>query len=253
MIKLFRNTRKSLIKENQTTKYLLYALGEIILVVFGILIALQINNWSENRKQRTIEKVYIENIKIDLKLNLKSLKNFIAERNNTITSVELVLDFFNAKKTLDVDAFNFHSLTVMEWYPFENNDNTYQELLNSGQLSILSNKTMKDSLQNLQNNLSIIRFIESEMEEDYERYLYDKFFEIIDLDTSIENLKAQVSKSETLPELELTEVKTLLENRTFKNGFVLAQFNSEDLIVEYKNMMNTTEQIIILINQELDK
>ncbi|MFT5848319.1 hypothetical protein [Psychroserpens sp.] len=64
----------------------------------------------------------------------------------------------------------------MGWYSFENNDNTYQEHLNSQQLSILSNKATKDSLQNLETILNTIHFIESEIEEDYERYLYDPFF-----------------------------------------------------------------------------
>jgi len=253
MIRLFKKTRQIFINEGKTSKYFKYAIGEIILVVIGILIALSINNWNENRKQKTIEKVYIENIKTDLELNLKSLQKYIAERNKTVASVEVVLAFFEARKNIDVNKFNFHCLTVMEWYPFENSDNTYQELLNSGQLSILSNKIIKDNLQNLQNNLNTIRFIESEMEEDYERYLYDQFFETIDLDTSLKNLKSQSSTAIEVPKLDVIEVNTLLENRTFKNGFVLAAYNSEDLIKEYKNMTATTEQLILLIDQELDK
>ncbi|GLU45473.1 hypothetical protein Musp01_30970 [Muricauda sp. NBRC 101325] len=50
MIKFFRNIRKTLLNEGKTSKYLKYAVGEIILVVIGILIALHINNWNENRK-----------------------------------------------------------------------------------------------------------------------------------------------------------------------------------------------------------
>jgi hypothetical protein len=49
MIKLFRNIRKNLLNEGKTTKYLKYAIGEIVLVVIGILIALSINNWNSNR------------------------------------------------------------------------------------------------------------------------------------------------------------------------------------------------------------
>ena len=50
MIKFFRKIRKSLLTENRFSKYLLYAIGEIILVIIGILFALQINNWNENNK-----------------------------------------------------------------------------------------------------------------------------------------------------------------------------------------------------------
>lgn len=52
MIKFFRKIRKNMIKENRTSKYLVYAIGEIVLVVIGILIALQVNNWNEERKTR---------------------------------------------------------------------------------------------------------------------------------------------------------------------------------------------------------
>lgn len=56
MIKFFRHIRKRLLSENKFSKYLLYAVGEIVLVVIGILIALGINDWNENRKNETIIK-----------------------------------------------------------------------------------------------------------------------------------------------------------------------------------------------------
>ncbi|WP_162919882.1 DUF6090 family protein [Hanstruepera ponticola] len=55
MIKFFRKIRERLLTENKFDKYLLYAIGEIILVVFGFLIALQINNWNEERKTENLE------------------------------------------------------------------------------------------------------------------------------------------------------------------------------------------------------
>ena len=55
MIKFFRKIRKNMIKENKVSKYMLYAIGEIILVVIGILIALQINNWNNVQKNKQAE------------------------------------------------------------------------------------------------------------------------------------------------------------------------------------------------------
>ncbi len=62
MINLFRKIRQRLITENQVSRYLLYAIGEIVLVVIGILIALQINTWNEERKDRVLEKKLLENL-----------------------------------------------------------------------------------------------------------------------------------------------------------------------------------------------
>ena len=81
MIKFFRKIRQRLLKENDFRKYLLYAIGEIFLVVLGILIALQINNANEDRKQRRLELDYLQNLKTDLKLNIAELDKYITVRN----------------------------------------------------------------------------------------------------------------------------------------------------------------------------
>lgn len=253
MINFFRKIRYKHMEKGKTGKYFKYAIGEIILVVIGILIALQINNWNEDRKIKNIENTYIENIKTDLKINLISLEKFIADRQETVNLVDTILTFFNKERSLDINEFNFHCLTVLDWYPFEQHDNTYQELLNSGKLSILTNKTIKNSLQNIQTNFKSIRFIESEMEEDYERYLYEPFFSIIDLETSLKNWIAKQNNLKDIPELDLINVQILLKNTTFKNGFVLAAYNSNDLIGEYSNIIRSTHELIKLIDLELNK
>ena len=66
MIKFFRKIRQRLLSENKFSKYLIYAIGEIILVVIGILIALQINNWNENKKLKTEEIKFLKNFKQSL-------------------------------------------------------------------------------------------------------------------------------------------------------------------------------------------
>lgn len=82
MIKLFRNIRQNLLAEGKTTRYLKYAIGEIILVVIGILIALQINNWNEGRKENIKQWSVLSNLLLDIKSdsvsyskNLKELKD----------------------------------------------------------------------------------------------------------------------------------------------------------------------------------
>ena len=78
MIKFFRRIRFDLMDKNKTGKYLKYAIGEIILVVIGILIALQINNWNEGNKNKATEKAFIKKLTIDLNSDIKYLKNIIA-------------------------------------------------------------------------------------------------------------------------------------------------------------------------------
>lgn len=73
MIKFFQKTRQNLLLENKKTTYFKYAIGEIILVVIGILIALQINNWNENRKNTNIETNLLIEIKNGLEKDLKDV------------------------------------------------------------------------------------------------------------------------------------------------------------------------------------
>ena len=74
MIKFFRKIRFDLMKKYKTGKYLKYAIGEIILVVIGILINLSINDWNDNRKNRLAEKIYVDDLIQDLKNDAISLK-----------------------------------------------------------------------------------------------------------------------------------------------------------------------------------
>jgi len=85
MIKFFRKTRYNLMEQNKTGKYLKYAIGEIVLVVIGILIALQINSWNENRKDRLEEQAVLLQLKEDFQTNLLQLEQKIEMRNKMIS------------------------------------------------------------------------------------------------------------------------------------------------------------------------
>ena len=76
MIKFFRKIRQNLLMENKTGKYFKYAIGEIVLVVIGILIALQINNWNELKKLKEKENVFLKEIISDLNYNEQRTVHF---------------------------------------------------------------------------------------------------------------------------------------------------------------------------------
>jgi len=84
MIKFFRKIRQNLLMENKTGKYFKYAIGEILLVVIGILIALQVNNWNENRKLRNTEIGLLKELKGDLKASLDDLESDIKVVKETL-------------------------------------------------------------------------------------------------------------------------------------------------------------------------
>jgi hypothetical protein len=88
MISLFRKIRQKLLQENRVTKYLAYAIGEIFLVVIGILIALQVNNWNEERKNQEAETNFYSSLLDDLekdKTKIDQLKEFYSHRVEVLT------------------------------------------------------------------------------------------------------------------------------------------------------------------------
>ncbi len=144
MIKFFRNIRRRLLRENRFTRYLLYAIGEIILVVVGILIALQNNNWNENRKADIRECKLLQNIHIEFQDNLKELDSISKEVDTLILSLENVFDHFQAstqtKPRAQLDSLLSTALYSPNWRPSEY---LLNNLGNSGSISDLKNEKLK--------------------------------------------------------------------------------------------------------------
>lgn len=147
MIKFFRKIRQQMINENKTSKYLKYAIGEIILVVIGILIALSINNWNENRKLQNEELKLLS----DLKTNLETTyKNFVTD---TIDNSELIAKYNNIQNFIDKDLPYSNKLDkafgeLTFWSSPYIITTAYKTLQTKG-LDIIKNQTLKKDIVNI--------------------------------------------------------------------------------------------------------
>ena len=92
MIKFFRHIRRSLINQNQMGKYFKYAIGEILLVVIGILIALQINNWNENRKEKEALNAIYSTVVSDIESDLKTIPEVLRYNNNNAPLLKHIIN-----------------------------------------------------------------------------------------------------------------------------------------------------------------
>jgi hypothetical protein len=140
MIPIFRKARKKMAENNKPMKYVRYAVGEIILVVIGILIALSINNWNEEQKESVQEKILLEQLKEDYLSNLQQLDSKIATRKLIINSSKDLLTYFDNPKlaTRDSVISKLSNLGLTVTYDPIDND-----LLASGQISIIKNQKLK--------------------------------------------------------------------------------------------------------------
>lgn len=108
MIKFFRKIRQQLLTENKFSKYMIYAIGEIILVVIGILIALGINNWNENRKKVVTKHLIYERILIDIEKEISFINITIQYSDNNLPFLKkLITDSLEFKAFAQYKVFNF--------------------------------------------------------------------------------------------------------------------------------------------------
>ena len=98
MINFFRKIRRKLADDNKPLKYMRYAIGEIVLVVIGILIALSINNWNESNNQKAKEKNLLTELVANLETNTSNLENDINSQLNSAQSIYYLLDYLDNKK-----------------------------------------------------------------------------------------------------------------------------------------------------------
>jgi hypothetical protein len=253
MIKFFRRIRQQLLTQNKFSKYLLYAMGEIVLVVIGILIALQINNTNEARKVRKQELHYLENLKTDLKLNITELDEYIAVRNNRIESAHKVLEYFEGKPLTDLNDFAFHTTNIYIWQKFSQHDNTFQELVNSGNLALISNDSIKNGLLNLQALYKKLKNEEAHFRYDAEVLLYEPSYGVLDLNPIVKNFTYQVSGGQAGENVVLPRAnyEAMLRDIKQKNGFVMAVYEFTVMNAQFNEMKTYCNAIIALIDKEL--
>jgi hypothetical protein len=147
MLTFFRHIRKSLLGSGQARKYLLYAIGEIALVVIGILIALQINNWNEWRKDRAKEKIILYELEETISKNCTNLSNALRRLEFRNTRANSLLEFLSRNLPYE------ESLGKMIHYArigtrFTLSHSGYEELKNAG-FGILSSDSLKSEIINL--------------------------------------------------------------------------------------------------------
>lgn len=255
MIKFFRKIRQNMIKENKVSKYILYAIGEIVLVVIGILIALQINNNNEARKQRVEELHYLKNLKIDLQLNIAHIDNYLVTREKAIASANTVIQHYEGKPVEDLEAFNVHTVNIYTWQKFSQINNTFQELINSGKLALISNDSIKRILLNIESLYKLLKDEEAHFRYDAETLLYEPQYEMMDMNPIVQNYMYQVSNGAVGERRKLSEVEfgNLLKDTKQKNGFVMAVYEFTVMNGQLNEMKAMSEKLIELIDKETAK
>jgi hypothetical protein len=145
MIKLFRKTRQKLLLEGKAGKYFKYALGEIFLVMIGILLALQVNDWNERRKGTILEQKILVQLKSEYEANFMQLEEKIFMRNRAIEASQNLLNFVDNPESFDEETFYtswWHIMIDPTFDPIKN------DIIGTDKLQLIQNEKLVSLLSN---------------------------------------------------------------------------------------------------------
>jgi hypothetical protein len=137
-----------MIKENKVSKYMLYAIGEIVLVVIGILIALSINNWNSKRIQKQKENLLLSELNKEFKGNKAQLDTVLFYHKKSMKSVDYLLSRLPIKdiKTENLDSLSYHLWYLGFTYTFNPSSGATNSIMNSSTIDIISNDELRQLL-----------------------------------------------------------------------------------------------------------
>ena len=245
MIKFFRHIRQRLLSEGKFPRYLLYAAGEIILVVIGILIALQINNWNEHQKKKVQLRQYRENLIAELQVDLQTLDSLNQLRVKHEGNIKQYIDYYN-DENLNIDLLRQKKDSVIySINSFNKSSFTLDELGTTGNI-ILFSELEKKAIAKLKNTHEIYQY--------YERTTFDGVVNIVQdyvttTDSFYEN-KVSVKQHKSVKDWQLdinSEQYRLFHNQLYS---VTELYDFQKNIV-YPAIRRDTETLLDILEQKL--
>jgi len=155
MIRLFRKIRHQMLSEDRYSVYLLYASGEIMLVVIGILFALQIDNWNENRNIKKTEQLLLGNLKLEIEANQERLNEAMLYHAKSREGAKRVLEFFGGVKPI-VDNQEVDSLlALIQWaWTYDPSMGALNSIKMSGHLNSVQNAELRALITNYEDRIN---------------------------------------------------------------------------------------------------
>ena len=253
MLKVFRRIRKKSIADRKISNYLLYAIGEIILVVIGILIALAIDNANEQSIKREKEQIYLIGLRDEFETSQTKLKELITFNKQSYEDSKKILVYMVDQENLpdEQELANLLYNALAFDISFNPNNSLLMEMINSGSLKDIGNPRLRILLTNWISNIEDIA--------KQEMMLANERDKILDMFRSEENsIKTLYDLTGVSSELEIplssdrTSNRNLLKSKEFENNmlmFILTSIKTETL--HYNPLMQSIDEILKTIDNEI--
>ena len=246
MIKFIRKIRQKLLSENKFSKYLIYAIGEIILVVIGIVIALQINNWNTERENKKLKTVYLQALVNDLakdtvdinrivkiqKADLESTQNFLKRIHSTTATIDTIIKM--AKK-----EYNY-SFSVKRDYA----NNTFNTIISSGNIELFD-KELVEMLMDL-NSLQIDQLERFDSHIDYYQNIMSDFMASFPI-------YSEVTKNDLVDRIIWNDINEKELIGKFTAGLGIRLFMFKNTVSGHLRVKEKSVEIINFIENDFEK
>ncbi|RNC92076.1 MAG: hypothetical protein ED555_02920 [Allomuricauda sp.] len=246
MIKFFRRIRQKLLEENRFSKYLLYALGEIILVVIGILIALQINNWNEKRVRLQLEKEVVEQLIFDFTKNQEAIDYFKTQYEDSYKVIQTTLRHTGPKVEIP-KAIVFDTIEQL-FTPAARLLYTSNSSENTINLELLQNNSLRQNILTYQLGFDLYERPEKILVDLTlrQRKIHQKFMSLI-------ATEQHFSPGDYPQEAFENDSLGFLRNMEFQNITVDKLYNTNEAIFYLKNVEKHNDSILKSLKKELER
>ena len=233
MIKFFQKIRQDLLNKGETGKYLKYAIGEIVLVVIGILIALSINNWNDGQSKRNAELNFYKNKKQQLLDDAFNISGELKYNTRFTNQFRNAIQIIEANDKSKKDSLGKIAMNLINYSDFDGQSNIYETMVNSGDVKLLKNTDIIERLRRLE-----------------ETYFYLNRMEAIHLDA------VMLVIPEVIQTVQLTtgkvENEDYLFGSKFQNLFVITLRLMDEKDEVYNRAIKEIESIVQLIDDEIE-
>jgi len=236
-----------MLTENKFSKYLIYAIGEIVLVVIGILIALQINNWNENRKIGNIRQDYYSQLLEDLNKDIRFAKTTINEFNADKKAHQDYYKIYEKDKVELADIFKALKALNLKTKSLNFNSSTIESLKNSGDIGLIPSE-IRNKLIDLRRAQELII-----KRADYLDKGKNEVVQKASLLIGSDELQGQLENHPNLKGLIGSDTKLNQIVLSFESTHVWKNLSENETVDKLKQMQQDIEEIIRLVNNEIKK
>ena len=232
-MKLFKGFRQQLIQENNVKKYLLYAIGEILLVMIGITLAFQADNWNENRERKITEIRIYENIREQIIGDKELIQGQMYYNNHYLAQYEYAKDIILTNDQTKMDTLGIIATNLINYSDFEGEGNIYETMVNSGEIQLLRNQRI----------INRVRWLE-------ERYNYVNRMENIHYDVMMDFAAPNITSAVNFITAEVVDPDLIFSNE-FQNLLFLLIKIMKEKDNTYLSAINEIDGMLALIDEEL--